>query len=141
MSEKTFRIEWTDYSTGAECMEVVDEAGARTCAIDDPLHEMHGIFEILDDEGNMNGINLLGAFRDGKYNAPRKATPQEVADMCAVDTALEFDEIKEACALISAFMFSKGAERKKLYNKMYRFGKAHGVTVPQLVNWFTTDIY
>lgn len=140
MSEKIYRIEWVDFFTGADCMDVVDETSARSCAKNDPLDEMRGVYEILDEEGNI-GKNLLESFKSAIYNAPRPALQQEIIDMRAVDDAIEINELNGLCKLMSAYLFSKGTERKKLYNKVYHFGKVHGVTVLQLINWFTTDTY
>ena len=71
----------------------------------------------------------------------REATKEEIRNAYYVNSIISIDEIVKACEIIGDYVLSYGAARKINYNKAYRLGKRIGATVPQLVDWYTTDIY
>ena len=70
----------------------------------------------------------------------RIATEEEVRNATYIDSIIDIDEVANACEIIGDYLCSYGTERKRNYNKVYRYGKKLGVTVSQLVDWYTTDI-
>ena len=70
----------------------------------------------------------------------RVATEEEVKNARYIDSIIDIDEVSYACEIIGDYIYSYGAERKRTYNRAYRYGKKLGVTVSQLVDWYTTDI-
>lgn len=70
----------------------------------------------------------------------RVATEEEVKNARYIDSIIDIDEVSNACEIIGDYICSYGAERKRTYNRTYRYGKKLGVTVSQLVDWYTTDI-
>lgn len=70
----------------------------------------------------------------------RAATEEEVRNAHYIDSIINIDEVSNACEIIGDYICSYGAERKRNYSKVYRYGKKLGVTVSQLVDWYTTDI-
>ena len=70
----------------------------------------------------------------------RIATKEEVKNARYIDSIIDVDEITDACEIIGDYVCSYGTDRKRNYNRVYRYGKKLGVTVAQLVDWYTTDI-
>ena len=70
----------------------------------------------------------------------RVATKEEVKNARYIDSIIDVDEVADACEIIGDYICSYGVERKRNYGKVYRYGKRLGVTVSQLVDWYTTDI-
>lgn len=70
----------------------------------------------------------------------RIATEEEVRNARYIDSIIDIDEVSNACEIVGDYICSYGAERKRNYSKVYRYGKKLGVTVSQLVDWYTTDI-
>ena len=70
----------------------------------------------------------------------RIATKEEVRNARYIDSIIDIDEVVSACEIVGNYICSYGADRKRNYSKVYRYGKKLGVTVSQLVDWYTTDI-